>query len=43
MKRLRQMQQRQMVKIIDVYEVEAYYQTVNTLEIGAWFTSETQS
>lgn len=34
-KRLRKMQQRQMVKITDVYEVEAYYQSLNTLEIEA--------
>ncbi len=35
LKRLREMQQRQMAKITDVYEVEAYYQTLNTLEIEA--------
>ena len=34
-KRLRKMLQRQMVKVTDVYEVEAYYQTLNTLEIEA--------
>ena len=34
-KRLRKMQQRQMAKITDVYEVEAYYQALNTLEIEA--------
>ena len=35
LKRLRQMHKRQMAKITDVYEVEAYYQTLNTLEIEA--------
>ena len=34
-KRLHKMQQQQMVTITDVYEVEAYYQTLNTLEIEA--------
>ena len=34
-KRLRKMQQRQMAKITDVYEVEAYYESLNTLEIEA--------
>jgi len=32
---LREMQQRQMAKITDLYEAEAYYQTLNTLEIEA--------
>jgi len=35
LKRLRQMHQRQMAKITDVYKVEAYYQTLVTLEIEA--------
>ena len=35
LKRLRQMHERQMAKITDVYEVEAYLQTLNTLEIDA--------
>lgn len=34
-KRLRKMFERQMAKITDVYEVEAYYQSLNTLEIEA--------
>ena len=35
LKRLRQMHERQMAKITDVYEVEAYSQALNTLEIEA--------